>query len=58
MGRVFVVVVQLEADRADGWPGEQVKAGEFTSVLPLGIHLPNIPVSINLTSAIRTLSFV
>lgn len=47
MGRIFVVVVQLEADRAYGWRGEQVKAGEFTSVLPLDIPVPNNHVSIN-----------
>ena len=40
MGCVLVVVVQLEADRADGWPGEQVKAGTFTPGLPLDIEVP------------------
>ena len=51
MDCVFVVVVQLEADRADRWPGEQVKAGAFTSGLPSDIDVPNSHVCIKLASA-------
>ena len=58
MGRILVVLVQMKAGRAYGWRGEQVKAGAFTSVLPLDIHPPDNHVSINLISAIHTLRYV
>ncbi len=37
MGGVFVMFVQLEADRADGWPGEQAGRRK-TEKLPQVLH--------------------